>query len=96
MSEPTIKHSVETLRSWLAARVAAYVQRPLHEIQPNISLAEYGLTSVYALTLVGEIEDHLGLAIDPMMMWDHPTLDALTDVLLQALGQAPGTLHAAP
>jgi acyl carrier protein len=88
MSESTIKHSPEALRSWLAARVAAYVQRPVHEIQTNLPLAEYGLNSVYALTLTGDIEDHLGLVVDPTMMWDHPTIDALTVALLQALGPA--------
>lgn len=96
MSESVMKHSLETLRPWLAARVAAYVQRPVHEIQTDIPLAEYGLSSVYALTLTGEIEDHLGLAIDPTVMWDHPTIDALTEVLLQALGGSLGPPLASP
>lgn len=85
MSESPIKHSLETLRTWLAARVATYAQRPVHEIQADVPLAEYGLDSVYALTLTGDIEDHLGLAVDPTVMWDHPTIDALTKALLQAL-----------
>jgi acyl carrier protein len=96
MSESISKHSLETLRPWLAAQVATYVQRPVHEIQTNIPLAEYGLSSVYALTLTGDIEDHLGLVVDPTVMWDHPTIDALTDVLLQALGHASGTPLANP
>lgn len=82
-------HSIETLRPWLAARVADYVQRPVTEIQTHVPLAEYGLTSVYALTLTGDIEDHLGLVVDPTVMWDHPTIDALTDVLLRELGRTP-------
>lgn len=85
-------HSLEDLRTWLAARVAAYVQHPAHEIQPDVPLAEYGLDSVYALTLTGDIEDHLGLAVDPTIMWDHPTIDALTRVLLRELGQPTPTL----
>jgi acyl carrier protein len=91
MSESMSQHSVETLRPWLAARVASYVQRPVDEIQTDIPLADYGLSSVYALTLTGEIEDHLGLAIDPTVMWDHPTIDALAVALLLAL-DAPGRL----
>lgn len=90
MSELMITHSLETLRPWLAARVATYVQRPVHEIQTHIPLAEYGLTSVYALTLTGDIEDHLGLIVDPTVMWDHPTIDALTVVLLRELGDISG------
>ncbi len=86
MSDSTPHHSLETLRPWLAARVADYVQRPVAEIQTDIPLADYGLSSVYALTLTGDIEDHLGLVIDPTVMWDHPTIDALTVALLQSLG----------
>lgn len=85
MSELPINHSPETLRTWLTTRVATYAQRPVHEIQPGVPLAEYGLDSVYALTLTGDIEDHLGLAVEPTIMWDHPTIDALTNALLQAL-----------
>jgi acyl carrier protein len=86
----TISHSVETLRPWLAGRVAAYVQVPVHQILTHVPLAEYGLNSVYALTLTGDIEDHLGLVIDPTMMWDHPTIDAITDALLRELGAFAG------
>ena len=78
-------HSTESLHSWLAARIAAYVQRSPEEIKPEVPLTEYGLDSVYALTLVGDIEDYLGLSLDPTVMWDHPTIAALTHNLLQSL-----------
>ncbi len=40
---------------------------------------------MYALTLVDDIEDYLGLSLDPTVMWDHPTIAALTHNLLQSL-----------
>lgn len=89
MAPAMIDHSLESLRTWLAARVAAYTRRPAYEIRTDVPLAEYGLDSVYALTLTGDIEDHLGLAVDPTVMWDHPTIDALTQALLQELGRSP-------
>lgn len=76
------------LRAWLAQRVAAYVQRSAPEIAYDVPLAEYGLDSVYALTLSGDIEDHLGIALEPTLMWDHPTIDALTTALLGELARA--------
>ncbi len=80
--------SAEELRAWLARRVAAYVQRPAAEIAYDVPLAEYGLDSVYALTLVGDIEEYLGLALEPTLMWDHPTIDALASALLGAVAGA--------
>jgi acyl carrier protein len=81
-----LTQSVETLQGWLAERVATYVQKAPEDIKPNVPLAEYGLDSVYALTLSGDIEDHLGLVLDPTLMWDHPTIAALTQILLQMVG----------
>jgi acyl carrier protein len=85
MQASLIAHSSDTLRPWLAGRIAAYVQRPVDEIELDVPLAEYGLSSVYALTLTGDIEDHLGVVVEPTMMWDHPTIDALASALLRAL-----------
>jgi acyl carrier protein len=83
MGTPKLTQTVEDLQVWLAGRVAAYVQKAPEEIKADVPLSEYGLDSVYALTLSGDIEDHLGLTLDPTLMWDHPTISALTQVLLQ-------------
>ena len=83
MGSLKLSQSVEELQVWLAKRVATYVQKTPEEIKADVPLSEYGLDSVYALTLSGDIEDHLGLTLDPTLMWDHPTISALTQVLLQ-------------
>ncbi|MGE6758923.1 acyl carrier protein [Corallococcus interemptor] len=80
--------SAESLSGWLSSRIAAYVQRRPDEIRADVPLAEYGLDSVYALTLAGDLEDHLGLSLDPTLMWDHPTIAGLTQALLQVLSAA--------
>lgn len=69
--------------SWLVQRVAYYVQLPATEIDPDVSVAEYGLDSVYAFTLCGDIEDTLGLSVEPTAIWDFDTLTALTAHLVE-------------
>ncbi|MEF9673525.1 acyl carrier protein [Pseudomonas sp. PCH446] len=66
---------------WLATRIADYVNLPLDAIEPDVPLSEYGLDSVYALTLVGEVGSHLGMVVDPTVIWDFPTLRALAQAL---------------
>lgn len=83
MESPKFRQSVESLQEWLISRVAAYVQRSPGEIKADVPLSDYGLDSVYALTLSGDIEDHLGLSLDPTLMWDHPTIAALSEALLR-------------
>ena len=43
-----------------------------------MSLAEYGLDSMYGLMLCGDIEDHLEMRVVPTVAWDYSTVDALT------------------
>nr|QRW40793.1 peptide carrier protein [bacterium] len=74
----------EDLRRWLIDRVAGYVERPADGIDPSVPLGEYGLDSVLALAMASEIEDHLAISIDPAVLWDHPTIDALTTFLTTA------------
>ena len=70
------------LQQWLRARIAEYVQLNADEVQPGTPLSRYGLDSIYALSLCGDIESELGIELDPALIWDHPTVDALTTALL--------------
>jgi acyl carrier protein len=76
------KHTETTLKAWLVQRVASYARRPPETIAIDVPLADYGLDSVYALTLVGDIEDYLGLSLEPTLMWDHPDINSLSSALL--------------
>ncbi|WP_294006758.1 acyl carrier protein [Streptomyces sp.] len=57
-------------------RVSYYLETPVAEIDPGVSLAEYGLESVYAFALCGDIEDTLGVTVEPTLVWDVDTVAA--------------------
>ncbi|MFG2822960.1 acyl carrier protein [Kitasatospora sp. NPDC048365] len=80
MSTTTLQ-SAEQIRGWLVERVGYYLQRPAEEIDPAVALTEYGLDSVYAFALCGDIEDTLRLSVDPTLVWDVNTVDALAEHL---------------
>ncbi|MGW6916292.1 acyl carrier protein [Kitasatospora sp. NPDC054939] len=79
--------TAESVRAWLLERVALYVERPVSEIAPDVKLVEYGLDSVYALTLCGDIDDEYGIEVDPTLAWDYPTVDAIVGFLTEELGK---------
>jgi acyl carrier protein len=83
-------HTAESLAAWLIGRVAAYTRLSEAEIDPAAPLTGYGLDSVAALSLCGDIEDEFDLIVEPTVAWDHPTVDALVGHLLGELGQQPG------
>ncbi|ALM17754.1 Phosphopantetheine attachment site domain protein [Mycobacteroides abscessus subsp. abscessus] len=75
------------LDDWLAGKIAGYLSITADQVDRDRSLADYGLDSVYALTLCGEIEDEFGLTVEPTLAWDYPTVDAMSghlDSLLRA------------
>lgn len=69
------------IAGWIIQKIANYLAIAPDQIDATRPLAEYGLNSVYALTLSGEIEDHFGVPVEPTMTWDCPTVAAMSDYL---------------
>jgi acyl carrier protein len=69
------------LREWLVHRLARYLGRL--DIDPLVPLAEYGIDSLVALNLYGDVEEELGLPVDVTVVLDYPTVAALAEHLSQ-------------
>lgn len=65
------------IAAWLTERIAYFLEKQPSDIDPEVELVELGLDSVYALTLCGDIEERFGLAVEPTLPWDYPTVHAL-------------------
>ncbi|MCO5994848.1 acyl carrier protein [Actinoallomurus rhizosphaericola] len=77
----------ETLiRDWLIERVAEYLERSPADIDPSAMLAEYGMDSVYAISLCGDIEAEYDLDVEPTLAWTHPTIHAIAAHLGERVG----------
>lgn len=48
----------------------------------------YGMDSIHATMLVGDLEERLGRRLSPTLTWDHPTISALVRHLTSS--PAPG------
>ncbi|MGW0748088.1 acyl carrier protein [Streptomyces sp. NPDC002587] len=88
MTVPTSRHTATTAtttataagaapHAWLSARLSLYLRRAPETIDPTVPLAEYGMDSVAALSLCGDLEDEFGLEVEPTLLWDHPTVESL-------------------
>ena len=76
--------SAESIREWLAELLAAAVEVPLPEIDPERPINEYGLDSLGALGLKLDVEERLGLTIPLASFLDGWSLDRLAGALAQA------------
>jgi acyl carrier protein len=75
-------------RTWLIERVATHVKREPSAIDADAPLADYGVDSLYALAIVDDIENHLGIALEATMMWDYPSVAALTSALADQIAES--------
>ena len=91
MKSEISNYSEYDLKEWLIDHIADYVQLTPLQIKSDVPLAEFGLDSVYALTLAGEIEDYLGIVVESTLLWDFPTIDSLTEALIQRCNKAGET-----
>lgn len=75
-------NNASELKSWVRERIAFYLDQPAETIDPDTELAHYGMNSVYAVSLLADLEAELGIEIDYMKAtWGHPTINRLVDYL---------------
>src|SRR5262245_21266291 len=70
--------SVESLRSWLIDLLAREMQIDPAKIDTSRAFVRYGMDSMKAMAMVGDIEARLGLRLPPTLAWDYPDIDALS------------------
>jgi acyl carrier protein len=82
MVVPQSMHTEQEFRDWLVSRLSRYLRRAEEEIDLDVPFTEYGLDSVAALSLFGDIEDEFGFYLEPTVVWDHPTISGLARFVL--------------
>jgi acyl carrier protein len=74
---------IQDIQHWLVARVAASIGLPADDIDISLPFSYYGLDSVAAVGLSGELEDWLGRKLPPTLTWDYPSIALLSAHLAQ-------------
>jgi acyl carrier protein len=79
---PRTKTAIQT---WLVSYLAELLGIDLDEIDITIPFNRYGLDSATAIALTGDLGDWLGAELDPTLLYDYPTIQALVQYLVEAL-----------
>ena len=66
---------------WLASRLAAHLDVDPSELDPTMPLAEMGVDSVHAISLVRDAEAHFDIDVDPTMIFIYPTLGHIAECI---------------
>lgn len=71
----------ETIKCWLVSQVATSITSNPDDIDVTLPFSYYGLDSVAAMGLSGDLELWLGRKLSPTLTWDYPTIELLAAFL---------------
>lgn len=76
-----VPFDLQHYRDKLSAMVEREMRLEAGTVATDRNLAEYGLDSIAALTIAGDLEDELGVELPPTLLWDYPSIDDLAGYL---------------
>lgn len=69
------------LRDTLTGLLSKALRMDAAHVRADRPLTEYGLDSIAALTIAGELEEQFDIELPETLLWDCPTLEHLADHL---------------
>ncbi len=69
--------AAEEIEKWLVARIAERLGISTQEIDIQQPLVEYGLSSLAAVGISGELQELLGRSLSPTLLYDYSTIESL-------------------
>ena len=86
---PERPSSQSLIQTWIVNRLARMLDVAAAEIKINDPLSDYGLESVEAIALSGDLSEFLGRKFPPTLFWDYPTIAELANFLSKEMNNDP-------
>jgi acyl carrier protein len=77
------------IQEFVVSRVGDYDGRRPESIDADRPLADYGLDSVSALTLCGDLEDRYRITLEPTVAREYPTVNAIAAFVAERIVAGP-------
>jgi len=72
------EQTFESIQTWLISRISDELKLPPQNIDPQAELYQYGLDSLIAISISGELEIFLKQSISPTIFYNYPSIQALS------------------
>jgi acyl carrier protein len=80
--------STERIENWLIGTTAKHSGIAQEGIAVDQPFASYGLDSLAATMISADLEDWMGMQLDPTLLWDYPTIrDLASHLVTLAVGK---------
>lgn len=71
----------QEIEAWLISNISSIVEIEPQNIDIRKPLEYYGMDSMQAMHLSGDLADWLGRQLSPTVVWDYPTIELLANHL---------------
>jgi acyl carrier protein len=79
----TLTNATE-IETWMISYIAEVIEVDPSKVDVKVPFDRYGLDSSVAIALTNELEEWLKIELDPTLLYDYPTIDALAQHLTKA------------
>jgi acyl carrier protein len=76
------------IQAWIVSYLAELLEVEPHEVDVKIPFDRFGLDSSAAVGMTGDLEDWLGMEVEPTLLFDYPTIEVLVQYLSSELSKA--------
>jgi acyl carrier protein len=83
MQTKSSSSNIEAIQIWLVNKLAEQLSLDPNSINVTEPLTRYGLDSIDAVTMVGDLEDWLDLEFPSTLFWDYPTIEKSANYLAE-------------
>jgi acyl carrier protein len=80
---PPEPRSAADVEQWMVEYLARLLHTPADQIDVTVPFEQFALDSVQAVGMTGDLEEWLGVPVDPMAVYDHPTIERLAKYLAE-------------
>lgn len=85
--------TADTIQAWLVNAISQQLEVAPQAIDSREPFARYGLDSIAAVSLSGELEAWLGRRLSPTLVYDYPTIETLAQYLAEEPGSKGTVSH---
>lgn len=71
------------IANWLTQQLSEKLNVNKIEVSKDKPFADFGLDSIAAVNIAGELEDWLDVEIEVTLLWDYPTINALSEYIVE-------------